>query len=496
MLLQIQGLCQRFNQMYALRDVHLALEAGEVHALVGENGAGKSTLIKILTGVYPLQQGEIRWQGLPLRLTGPADSLAAGIQVIHQERQLVPSFTAVENIYLGLPYEQRGPMIDRRAMKAKAQQLLSQLGLALDLERPAGELTPPEKTMVELARMMMRPCKLLILDEPTASLTDRETAVLFKTIKTLQRQGTAILYVSHRLDEIFQLTDQITALRGGQSVATVRTQDIDKGTLISLMTDALPPEEPAYRPLNDQPLLEVQDLSARDQTVREATLTVHSGEILGIFGLGGSGRTELLECIFGYRPRGGGQVTMQGQPLSKLSPHHSLDHGLVLISEERLGKALIPGMSVLDNTLLATLGDYSTGGWFAQRRARAAGEQMTEMLSIKGSPNQPVQELSGGNQQKVVFAKALLCQPKVYLCDEPTQAVDVKTRSEIHRLLRQEAASGKGVLFVSSDLQEMLEICHRMVIMSGGRTSELLENDGLTAEAVLAVCYEKEAMMT
>lgn len=491
-LLEIKGLNHQFHQTMALENINLTLESGEVQALVGENGAGKSTLIKLLSGVYRRQSGELLWEGQPLELGSPQQSLAAGIQVIHQERQLIPAFTAAENMYLGLDYERRGIGIDRRRMEAKCQALLAQWGIDLDVRRPASQLSPPEKTMVEVARVLLRPCKLLILDEPTASLTERETAVLFAVIEKLRRQGTAVLYVSHRLEEVFALSTRITVLRNGQLAATLATAETSKAQLIRLMTDTQAEPQFVYHPLTGKTLLSVRGLADAAGVVQQADLDVHSGEILGLFGLGGSGRTELLECIYGCRKRRSGTVTLAGKQ-HRPTPRRSLERGMVLISEDRQGKALIGGRSVEDNLLLATLSHFARGGVYQAGAARAACTEMLGRLAIKTqSLAQPVKELSGGNQQKVVFARALLSEPKVFLCDEPTQAIDVGARAEIHRLLRAQADAGKAVLFVSSDLLETLEICDRLVVIAQGRTRAVLENDGLTAEQVLACCYGEE----
>lgn len=491
-LLEIRGLSHRFQQNKALDEVSLTVEAGEVHALVGENGAGKSTLIKLLGGIYPWQQGELLWQGEPLTLTSPQQSLAAGIQIIHQERQLIPSFTAAENMVLGLAHEQRGLRIRRRQMEAKCQALVDEWGIQLDVRQPASALSPAEKTMVEAARVLLRPCRLLILDEPTASLTDRETAVLFNVIERLRQQGTAILYVSHRLEEVFRLSQRITVLRNGRRAATLVTAETSKAQLIRLMTDVRLEQPFVYHPLTGEALLTVEGLSDAAGVVKEASFAVHSGEILGIFGLAGSGRTELLESLYGFRPLKKGNVMLGGQR-HQPAPARSLAQGMVLISEDRLGKALIRHLSVADNLLLSALGHYKKAGFFDRRTARADSERLLRQLAIKTqSLSQPVGELSGGNQQKVVFARALLTHPQVWLCDEPTQAIDVGARAEIHRLLRAQADEGRAVVFVSSDLEEMLALCDRLVIMAYGRTAGIMENNGLTAEAVLARCYGEE----
>jgi ribose transport system ATP-binding protein len=289
--------------MYALKDIDFEIAEGEIHGLVGENGAGKSTLIKILTGVYSLDSGEIYWNGERVEIHNPRQSRGIGINVIHQDRHLIPSFNGIENIYLGLEYEKKsGFMVDWRKMKGKVEEVISRLGMEIDLSLPASMLTPPQRTLLEIARAMMTECKLLILDEPTASLTDKEAAMLFEIIGKLKARGTSVLYVTHRMDEIFKLTSRITVFKNGQKVGTVNTADVDKDKIISMMTDNWVSESIDGSKKLGKTMLSVKNISSRDGIVKDASFETHAGEILGIFGLGGSGRTELLECVYGYRP--------------------------------------------------------------------------------------------------------------------------------------------------------------------------------------------------
>lgn len=491
MLLQTKGIRKQFNGVYALEQVDFSVEAGEVHGLVGENGAGKSTLIKILTGVYGLDEGEVFWDGKPLLIHGPGDSRHAGICVIHQDHVLVPTMSGIENIFLGMEYPQKHGRVDWKEMHRMAQQKMRELNMDMDLSVPAGELAPPERTCLEIIRAMMQRCRLLILDEPTASLTDREAELLFAVIGRLKAEGTGILYVSHRMDEIFRLTDRITVMKNGRISGVVRTEQTDRETLISMMTDEWKSEDTVQKRKIGEVVLKVSGLQSADGRVKEANLEACRGEILGIFGLGGSGRTELLESIYGYRAVSGGQVYLDGKLLHKRSPRQSLQQGIVLICEDRRGKGMVGGMSICDNVLISVLDDYGRHGVLDQRRQADTVENMVDVLDIRQTGiRQPVQELSGGNQQKVVFARALTAAPKVWLCDEPTQAVDIRTRSQIHRLLRQKAAEGSAVILVTSDLKEMLETADRIQIMAAGHTKAVLENRGLQAKDVLAQCYE------
>ncbi len=494
MLLQTKQVTKQFGSMYALKDISFQIQEGEIHGLVGENGAGKSTLIKILTGVYSMDQGEIIWNGEKVTITNPQQSREIGINVIHQDRNLIPSFNGIENAYLGLAYERKnGFSVDWNKMRKRVEAVANELGIEVDLNAPASSLTPPQKTLIEIIRAMMTDCKLLILDEPTASLTDKETEVLFSIIEKLKARGTSILYVTHRMDEIFRLTSRITVFKNGQMVKTVETKDMDKDKIISLMTDSWVSEKLSSRKNYGTPLLIVENLQSKDNIVKNANVTVHKGEILGIFGLGGSGRTELLESIYGYRTLASGKVILDGKSNNKLTPADSIKNGMVLICEDRRGKALVSSLSVKQNVVLSTIDNYAKMGVINDKKEISDTLDKINSLSIKTEgPNQPVLQLSGGNQQKVVFAKALMSEPKVLLCDEPTQAVDVITRAEIHKLLRSKADEGNAVVFVSSDLKEVLEVSDNIQIMANGRTKQVFKNESLTAETVLAACYVDE----
>ena len=369
MLLQTKKLCKQFGGMYALKDIDFEIAEGEIHGLVGENGAGKSTLIKILTGVYSLDSGEVWWNGSPVRIENPRQSRDIGINVIHQDRNLIPAFSGVENVYLGMDYEKKaGFAVDWAKMKARVEAVMRELKVEIDLSLPASALSPPQRTLLEIVRAMMTECRLLILDEPTASLTDKEAEMLFETIGKLKARGTAILYVTHRMDEIFRLTDRITVFKNGQSAGTVRTADVDKDAIISMMTDNWVSETLTVSRKYGEVLLDAEHIASRDGIVKDASLTVRAGEILGVFGLGGSGRTELLECIYGYRPAEKGSVTLCGRQIARPSPGGSIKNGMVLICEDRRGKALVGSLSVKQNTVLSTIDSYARFGVVNERK--------------------------------------------------------------------------------------------------------------------------------
>lgn len=491
MLLKTQNISKKFGSQYALKDISIDIKNGEIHGLVGENGAGKSTLIKILTGVYSLDEGNIIWQGKDIKITNPIGSKAAGINVIHQERHLIPAFNGIENVFLGLEYDKKtGDSIDWKSMENKVKRITEELGIQVPLNVPASSLTPPQKTLIEIIRATMTQCKLLILDEPTASLTDKEVEILFELIGKLKNKGTSILYVTHRMDEIFRLTDRITVFKNGQLVETLNTKEVNKDIVVSLMTDKFSSGQRDASQTFGREVLVVEGMVSKDNIVKGGSLKVREGEILGIFGLSGCGRTELLESIYGYRKTVSGKVVIDNKEYIKRSPYESIKKGMVLISEDRKEKALVESLTVKQNVVLSNIDKFAKQGIINESLEVKVTRDNIELLEIKTTgPNQIVKELSGGNQQKVVFAKALLSNPKIILCDEPTQAVDIKTRSELHNLLRKKAKEGNAIVFVSSDLKEMLEVADNIQIMSLGYTKQVLRNYNLTSEEVLSYCY-------
>lgn len=542
MLLDVKSVDKKFNGVYALKGLDFSLGEGEVHGLIGENGAGKSTFIKILGGVYKRDVGNILWNGKDLpEVIRPEESRKLGINIIFQDNVLIPAFTGMENICLGRPYPVKGGLIQWKEMEREAAAKAAELGIHLDLKRPVSMMTPAQKKCVEIVRAMMSDCKLLILDEPTASLSDKETNLLFSIVRNLKAKGTSVLYVTHRLEEIMELTDRVTVLRNGTLVSTVDTAGTNRKELVRLMSgneaasgvedaetgkdaesklqggaaDRVSGKSGVKQPVSSEAektdtqgaellgtgadgeirktALEVHGIRSKDGIVRGVDLNVKSGQITGMFGLCGSGRTEFLECIYGTRKLAGGEVTIDGKTMTRPTPSESIRQGMAFICEDRRGKAMIPAFSVEENMMLSSIDRYTKSGWFQKRAADKKAMDMIEALKIKCvGVSQPAKELSGGNQQKVVFAKALLTEPSIWLCDEPTQAVDVATRQEIHRLLKEEAKKGKAVLYVSSDLTELLEVADAVAVMAYGRVRKTFENKDLKPTDVLACCYEAE----
>lgn len=495
MLIETKNLNKCFGSFFALKDMNFSIKEGEIHGLVGENGAGKSTLIKILTGVYQKTSGDIYVSNNKVDIKTPTESRDLGISVIHQDRNLIPAFNGIENIYLGMDTPKKmGINVDFNEMKKNILAVMQKYDIDIPLDKMAKELTPSQKTMLEIVRAVMHNCKLLIMDEPTASLTDKETVKLFSLIRKINQEGTAILYVSHRMEEIFELTTSITVFKNGQLVKTVPTNTVTKDDLIKLMTDNWTSANESHTAAHQdgKVVYSVEHLSTADGIVKDVSFTAHEGEIMGLFGLGGAGRTETLEAIYGFRPIKSGKIFYNNKEFTKPTPTKCLKERIVLIHEDRRGHSLVVSRSVKDNIVLSTIDNYVSKGFFSKKKEDGDAKQKIDELNIlTRSANQTVGELSGGNQQKVVFAKALMSNPKVFLCDEPTQAVDVKTRQEIHELLRKCAQNGSAVIYVTSDLKEMLEVADTITIISNGRTWEKLENTGLTSEEVLGYCYKE-----
>ncbi len=506
-MLEAKKLDKSFNGVYALKGLDLSLKEGEIHGLVGENGAGKSTFIKILGGVYTKNGGELTWNGAPFPADfGPVQSRELGINIIFQDHVLIPAFSALENIWLGRPYPRKGGLIQWKEMEMAAEKKGEELGIHLDLKRSIFQMTPAQKKCVEILRAMMSDCKLMILDEPTASLSDKEANLLFSIIKNLKAKGTAVLYVTHRLEEIMALTDRVTVLRNGELVSTCDTGSTSQKELVRLMSgneeesgsgvDA--PRTTASGPTAEiahsaAPALTISHLASADHIVKDASLTVHTRRITGMFGLCGSGRTEFLECIYGVRRISGGTIEINGEMIKKPTPVDSIKKGIAFICEDRRRKAMIPSFTVEENMNLSSIDHYSKKGLFSKADAVSAAKNMINALKIRCvGTSQPACELSGGNQQKVVFAKALLTSPSIWLCDEPTQAVDVATRQQIHNLLRDQAAENKAVLYVSSDLTELLEVADEIAVMASGKIRKIFPNKNLKPADILACCYEAE----
>jgi len=478
-LLEMRGISKGFPGVQALAAVDFEVRRGEVHAIVGHNGAGKSTLIKIMTGADTKDAGQVRLRGREVQFGSPAAAQAAGIATIYQEVNLVPYMTAPENIFLGREPEGAFGRIDWPRMRREAATLIEGLGVQVDLGTPVMRLGVALQQMVALARAVSLQATLVVMDEPTSSLDAAEVRVLFAVIRRLQASGVGIIYISHRMEEIFTLADRVTVLRNGRLVSTLAIGETDELSLVALMLGRDPEEvrasgatafSEAGAVSQGAPVLEVEHLSRRNAPI-DVSLQVGQGQIVGLAGLLGSGRTELARTIFGADRAEGGLIRVGGKLRRIRSPRDAVRAGMGLVSEDRKIEGIVPALSVHDNILLAALPLFTRMGILQRGKQRRAVAEMIRRLDIRTpSPNTPVRNLSGGNQQKVILARWLCRQPKLLILDEPTRGIDVGAKAEIQRLIDELArAAGMGILMISSELEEVIEGSDRLAIMKDGR---------------------------
>jgi len=468
--LEVRGLCKAYT-VPVLRDFDFALRAGEVHALIGSNGAGKSTFSRIVCGLTPADGGELFIEGKPYAPHSKPAAIRAGVVMVLQELSIIPTLTVAENLLFDrLP--QRWGLIDRTALRRHATTALSRVGLTnLDPDLPAGHLGVGQRQLVEIAAALDQDCRILILDEPSAALTATETTELFTRIRDLQAKGVGIIYISHRMDEIRRIADRVTVLRDGQHIATHEAAHLDFPVLISQMTGGarISTATTRHSSITRTAALEVRGLQA-GKSVQAVNLTVHAGEILGIAGLVGSGRTEMLRAIFGADPKEAGEIFVLGKRLEIRQPADAVAGGIGLVPEDRKVDGLLLAQSIRCNTTLATQSRFARGGFLDETAERLATQELGGKLELKYTgPEQPVSELSGGNQQKVVVARWLLRDTPVLLFDEPTRGIDVAAKEIICRLLAALAHAGKAIVIVSSELPELMANCDRIAVMSAGR---------------------------
>jgi ribose transport system ATP-binding protein len=483
------AITKSFPGVRALDGVSFEVTTGEVHALVGENGAGKSTLMKILAGAYIAEGGTIEIDGKPVTIDGPKAAERLGIGMIYQEFNLVPDLGVIENIVLGIE-PTRGLFLDTKAATARATAVLAELGITLPLDRPARRLSVAEQQLTEIAKALVRHARLIVMDEPTAALTDRETDALFALIAKLKATGVAFVYISHRLEELPRIADRITVIRDGRAVETRATGALPQNEMIQLMVgralEAHFPDLPAVAP--DAPVrLAVRDLRAASN-VNGVSFEVHAGEIVGLAGLVGAGRTEIVRAIAGADVATNGEIVVDGKPVAARNPHAAIEAGIAFITEDRKAQGLVLGMTVRENTTLAHLAAYSRGPFIS--RAEEVGITNREIAELRirtPSSEQAVKNLSGGNQQKVVLAKWLTGDAHVFLFDEPTRGVDVGAKAEIYTLMLQLLARGAGIVMVSSELPEVLGMSHRILVVRDGKIAAEFARADATPAAVIAV---------
>ncbi|MFW5695534.1 MAG: sugar ABC transporter ATP-binding protein [Alkalispirochaeta sp.] len=488
-LLQLESISKRFPGVHALKDVDFALEPGEIHALVGENGAGKSTMMKILTGIHEKDSGEMRYMDHLFNPRDPKHALEMGIGIIHQELNMMDQLTVAQNVFIGRESMRPGRLfLNDREQNQRAQDLFERLNMNIDATTTLSRLTVGKQQMVEIAKAVSHDLRILILDEPTAALTDAEIDELFKIMRDLRSRGVAMIHISHRLDEIHQIADRVSVMRDGEMVGTEHTADITKNDLINMMVGRTIYEEPksvsTVEP-NAETVLEVRDLNA-GKMVQNISFDVRRGEILGIAGLMGAGRTETARAIFGADEIQTGTIRINGRPVDIRSPQDAVAHGIGYLSEDRKRYGLALGLTVKDNVVLATYDDFQAGPFVNYQSIRSKTREYVGRLNIKTpSIDQLVRNLSGGNQQKVVLAKWLIRNSDILIFDEPTRGIDVGAKSEIYSLMNELASRGKSIIMISSELPEVLRMSDRILVMCEGRITGELDIKDATQEKIM-----------
>ena len=494
-MLSVRGLSKSFGGVRALADVSLHVDRGEVLALVGENGAGKSTLIRILSGAHAPDAGTVAIGGEEAAHLSPQRARALGIAVIYQQPALLPDLSVAENLALGDEPGSLFRRVDWAGRRRRAASLLARLGLTIDPDRPARTLSMPEKQLCEIARALGADARVLVLDEPTASLSVTEVETLLALLRGLREQGLAIVYVSHRLEEVFQVADRVTVLRDGAVVETRAARDLDRASLIRLMVGReLAAETPRSAGSPGAVVLEARRLGSRAAAVHDVSLALRAGEVVGLFGLVNSGRTELARVLAGLTPRDAGELHLAGAPVVLRSPRHAAALGIAHVPEDRRQHGVVLPMSVTANCTLSVLPRMTSRGLLDRAREDALARGWVERLQVKtASLRAEVATLSGGNQQKVALARALATGPKVLILDEPTQGVDVGAKAEIHARIAELAGQGLAVLVISSEVPELFTLCDRIAVMCDGTVVAELERAAVTPERLLALALGTHA---
>ena len=492
-LLQLEGIEKSFPGVKALKGASLSVWPGRVMALVGENGAGKSTMMKVLTGIYSCDAGSLRWLGKETTFSGPKASQEAGIGIIHQELNLIPQLTVAENIFLGREFVNRFGRISWKRMYDEADALLKRLNLRFNSHQLVGDLSIGDQQMVEIAKVLSFRSQVIIMDEPTDALTDTETLSLFRVINELKAQGCGIVYISHRMKEIFEICDDVTVFRDGQFIAERAVSELDEASLIEMMVGRkLEDQYPRLDKAPGEVRLQVDTLSGPG--VHEVSFSLRKGEILGVSGLMGAGRTELMKLLYGALPKRAGSIWLDGQKVNTRSPQEGLANGIVYISEDRKRDGLVLGMSVKENMSLTALRYFSrSGGSLKHAEEQLAVGDFIRLFNVKTpSIEQPIGLLSGGNQQKVAIARGLMTRPNVLILDEPTRGVDVGAKKEIYQLINQFKAEGLSIILVSSEMPEVLGMSDRILVMHEGRLSGEFTREQATQEALMAAAVGKQ----
>jgi ribose transport system ATP-binding protein len=485
----VRGLRKSYPAVLALDDINLDLRGAEVHAICGENGAGKTTLIRILSGAERPDGGVLLIDGATVDLPTPLAAHARGISTIYQELNLTPQLSAAENIFAGHLPRRSGFFVDWPALRARSREVLLRLGANFDAGARVGDLSIAQRQLVEISKALVRSSRVIIMDEPTASLSAAETAAFLGIVRRLRADGLAVLYVSHRLEEVFGIADRITVLRDGRQVASVDASDSSPADVVRFMVgrDLKHRAHQAVLPSASKPALEVRHLSSGG-VFQDVSFEVMPGEIVGMYGLIGAGRTEVARAVFGLDPHESGEVNVGGTVIPRNAPRAAMRAGLIYASEDRKGIGLVLGLAVEENICMASLDKVGSHGLWSRTRARALARTFIRRLDIRPpDPAASVRSLSGGNQQKVVLAKWLATEPRVLILDEPTRGIDVGAKSEIYAIIGEMAVEGHAVVVISSELTELLAVTHRILVMRDGHLVGALDRDHATEEAVMSL---------
>ncbi|MFV0412615.1 MAG: sugar ABC transporter ATP-binding protein [Oscillospiraceae bacterium] len=490
-VIEMKNITKLFSSVKALDNVTLKVRAGSVHALMGENGAGKSTLMKCLFGIYRQDSGNILLDGNEVDLHNSREALLAGITMIHQELQPEPFLTVKENIWLGrLPVKGIGPFrfVDGKKMYQDSKALLKKFNLSLNPNSLVGNLSVSQMQSVEIVKAVSYNAKVIIMDEPTSSLTENETETLFKIIADLKKEGVAIIYISHKMEEILRISDEVSIMRDGQMMGTWRANELTTDLIISRMVGRdLSNRFPPRSNTPGETLLEVKEYtSPSPHSFENISFALKKGEILGLGGLVGAQRTELIEAIFGIRSVSKGELLLEGKKITIKTPDDAMDHGLALLTEDRRKTGIFPVLSVQENIVMASMKKYSKAGFLKKSRMKKAAAESSQKLKIKTpSFSTPIQNLSGGNQQKVLFARWLMTNPQILLLDEPMRGIDVGTKYEIYTIIADLAAQGKSIVVISSETPELIGLCDRLVVLCEGRKAGELVGAEIEEEAIM-----------
>lgn len=487
-LLEAKTISKRFPGVVALNKVSLSIKAGEVHALMGENGAGKSTMMKILAGSYIPDEGTLMLKGKELKINSPREALDHGIAMIHQELNLMPEMTVAENIWIGREPVNFFGLINHAELREKTRELLCRLKISIDPESLLGDLSIANRQMIEIAKAVSYDSDVLIMDEPTSAITEKEVAHLFEIIGDLKAAGTAIIYITHKMNEVFQIADNITILRDGQHILTRPASEMNASSLITAMVgremSQMFPKEAAEIGAT---ALSVRGLTRKGE-FRDINFDLHYGEILGIAGLMGAGRTEVVESIFGINPPDAGKIAIDGSPVNFRTPKQAIQAGLALLTEDRKKSGLFLCLDIASNMDITVLPSYSFAGFVRQKKLDAECNEMSRRLKIK-TPNlqEIIGNLSGGNQQKALIARWLMTHPRILILDEPTRGIDVGAKAEIHKLITQLAQGGTAIILISSELPEVMGMSDRMIVMHEGKLTGILDRPDFSQEKILTL---------